>query len=61
MYNCGISSVKGRLTNRDWHVVNSPVLQRSWHVVLVAHPATENNQYAAAVNVITAARAASGC
>ena len=48
MYNCGINSIQGRLKGGEWHVVNSAALQRSWHIVLVAHPATENNQYASA-------------
>jgi hypothetical protein len=61
MYNCGINSIEGRLTNGDWHDVHSPALQRSWAIILVAHPATENNDYKTAVPVINAARQANGC
>ena len=61
MYNCGISSIEGRLANADWHDVHSPALQRSWAIILVAHPARENNDYKSAVSVIYAARQPNGC
>lgn len=61
MYNCGINSIEGRLTNGDWHDVHSPALNRSWATILVAHPAWENNDYKIAAQVINAARQANGC
>ncbi len=61
MYNCGINSIEGRLTKGDWHDVHSPALQRSWAIILVAHPAAENNDYKTAVPVINAARQPNGC
>jgi hypothetical protein len=61
MYNCGIDSIEGRLTNGDWHDVTSTTLHRSWAMILVTHPAMENNQYKTAVPVINTARHTTGC
>jgi hypothetical protein len=55
MYNCGISSIAGRLANQDWHDATSAILQRSWRVILVAHPARENSSYEQAISVLEAA------
>jgi hypothetical protein len=56
MYDCGISGIGGRIANHDWHDANSATLQRSWHVILVAHPTRENSNYQQAIPVISAAR-----
>jgi hypothetical protein len=61
MYNCGIDSIERRLANGDWHDVTSATLHRSWAVILVTHPAMENNLYRTAVPVINAARQTARC
>jgi len=61
VYNCGMSSLKTRLSAKDWYVVTSPRMGRTWHVVVVVHPSFENEGYTSAGCVIAAARIALGC
>jgi hypothetical protein len=61
MYNCGITSIEDRLQSGEWHVIQDSNLARTWHVVLVSHPARENSDYTTALPVVKAARRAAGC